>query len=70
MLNNSLGISTARISTHDNVIADEISLKKKNTDSFSFFLSLVRSHPQLRGYSRFLPSQELLLPGSLPTFSR
>eukprot|EP00984_Skeletonema_dohrnii_P032689 scaffold27225_cov80-Skeletonema_dohrnii-CCMP3373.AAC.3 len=60
MLNNPLGLSTARVSTHNNTIADEISRLKKEQDSLKFFCSLVESYPQLRGCSRFHPSQELL----------
>ena len=60
MIGNPLGISTARIDTHSNIIADEISRLKKEQDSLKFFSSLVNSHPQLRGCRRFLPSNELL----------
>lgn len=60
MIDNPLGISTARIDTHSNIIADEISRLKKERDSLKFFSSLVTSYPQLRGCVRFLPSNELL----------
>ena len=60
MLNNPLGLSTARVTTKDNFIADEISRLKSEKDSLSFFVTLVQSYPQLRGCNRFLPSQELL----------
>ena len=60
LINNPLGLCTARISTHDNKIADEISRLKSDEASLSFFCSLVQSHPQLRGCRRFLPSKELL----------
>jgi hypothetical protein len=60
MIDNPLGVSTARIDTHANYIADEISRLKKEKDSLNFFVTLVHSYPQLRGCVRFQPSQELL----------
>ena len=60
LINNPVGLSTARIDTHANVIADEISRLKKEKDSLNFFVSLVNSYPQLRGCRRFRPSPELL----------
>jgi hypothetical protein len=60
LINNPLGLCTARIGTHDNTIADEISRLKSEQDSLSFFCSLAHSHPQLRGCKRFHPSPELL----------
>jgi len=59
MINNPLGLSTARITTKDNVIADAISRSTDNNSQL-FFESLASSHPQLRGCVRFQPSQELL----------
>ena len=49
MIDNPLGLSTERISTEDNTIAER-----------KFFASLLTSYPQLRGCARFHPSQELL----------
>jgi len=60
LINNPLGLCTARIGTHENEIADKISRLKSETDSLSFFCDLVQSHPQLRGCRRFHPSKELL----------
>ena len=60
LINNPLGLSTARIGTKENEIADQISRLKSEKDSLSFFCTLVQSHPQLRGCRRFLPSKELL----------
>lgn len=60
MINNPLGLSTARITTEDNIIADAISRATMGANSRTFFESLASSHPQLRGCARFQPSQELL----------
>lgn len=60
LINNPLGLCTARISTSENKIADEISRLKAEKDSLDFFSSLVQSHPQLHGCRRFHPSKELL----------
>ena len=60
LLNNPLGLSTDRVCTHDNEIADAISRLKSERDSLSFFSSLVHSYPQLRGCRRFVPSHALL----------
>ena len=60
MINNPLGLSTERISTEDNTIADALSRSDLSKDSRKFFASLLTSYPQLRGCARFHPSQELL----------
>lgn len=60
LINNPVGLSTDRVSTHDNVIADQISRLKKERDSLKFFASLVSSHPQLRTCRRFIPNPELI----------
>lgn len=60
LINNPLGLCTARIGTKENEIADKISRLKSEKDSLSFFYHLVQSHPQLRGCRRFHPSKELL----------
>ena len=60
LINNPVGLSTDWVSTHDNKIADQISRLKSETDSLSFFISLIQSYPQLRGCRRFLPSHALL----------
>jgi hypothetical protein len=60
MINNPVGLSTARISTEDNKVADAISRSHSKEDSHDFFASLASTYPQLHGCVRFQPSQELL----------
>lgn len=60
LINNPVGLSLARVSTHDNKIADEISRLKHEQDSLTFFASLAASHPQLRTCRRFHPNPELI----------
>lgn len=55
-----MGLSTARISTEDNTVADAISRSPSKEDSTDFFASLASTYPQLHGCVRFQPSQELL----------
>ncbi len=60
MINNPLGLSTERITTEDNKVADALSRSDLGKDSRKFFASLSTTYPQLRGCARFQPSQELL----------
>ena len=60
LINNPVGLSLDRVSTHANVIADKISRLKSEKDSLKFFESLASSHPQLRTCRRFIPSPELI----------
>ena len=60
LINNPVGLSLDRVSTHDNIIADKISRLKKETDSLKFFADLATSHPQLRICRRFIPNPELI----------
>lgn len=60
LINNPVGLSLARVSTHDNEIADLISRLKKESDSLTFFSDLAKSHPQLRTCRRFHPNPKLI----------
>jgi hypothetical protein len=60
MLNNDVGILTAYINTKANVIADQLSRIKRDTNSLRCFRSLVQDFPALAGCRRFLPSAELI----------
>ena len=61
MLNNPVGLYTGHVDTKTNVIADEISRIKRETDSMRRFLFLQQEYQELRGCKRFHPSAELIL---------
>lgn len=60
MINNPVGISTGRVSTKANIIADRISRVKKETNILPSFHSLMQDFPQLKSCCRFHPSAELV----------
>ena len=60
MINNPVGISTGRVSTEKNVVADRISRVKKETNILPSFHSLMQDFPQLKSCRRFHPSSELI----------
>ena len=60
LLKNGLGIQAEWLSTHANVIADEVSRIKKQDGTYDYSHLLSR-HPELQSCRRFLPSQTLLL---------
>ena len=60
MINSPVGITTGRIETKKNIIADKISRWKKETDTLLGFDVLLQEFPQLECCRRFHPSRELL----------
>ena len=60
MINNPVGINPSWVSTKVNVISDEISRMKKETNSVRDFVKIIQAYPELRGCKRFQPSAELI----------
>ncbi len=60
MINNPVGLSTGRIDTKSNVIADRISRWKSEHDTLLGFDTLMQEFPQLKSCRRFHPSPELI----------
>ena len=60
MINNPVGINPSWVSTKVNVISDEISRMKKETNSVRDFAKIIQAYPELRGCKRFQPSAELI----------
>jgi hypothetical protein len=60
MINNPVGIQAEHVTTVANVIADEISRIKKETNSLRGFASILQAYPEVAGCRRFQPSAALL----------
>ena len=61
MINNPLGVSSDRIGTKDNVIADDITRKYRDANNIFNPSLLMQDHPELQSCCHFHPSKELLL---------
>jgi hypothetical protein len=60
MINNPVGLDAAYINTKANVIADEVSRVKKETNILPKMFDLAKKFPSLGICRRFHPSQELI----------
>lgn len=60
MMDNHVGIHVDHITTKDNEIADRISRIDHETNSNTYFASIVQDFPQLKSCRRFHPSPELV----------
>lgn len=59
MINNPIAIKTAHISTHDNIIADELSRIPTESHTSLHYARIKQAHPVLAGCRRFIPSSDL-----------
>jgi len=60
MINNTVGINIAHVTTKENVITDRISRIKKETHFIPDFVTLSQEFPQLKSCRRFHPPSELV----------
>ena len=60
MINNPVGLKAEHIAGESNVLADKISRIYNSSYSEISFHNLFQEYPQMKSWSRFHPSQELL----------